>query len=417
MKYLLINHVPFGRGSSPDKFLVGDMWLEDLRAQSNAIRAADMELIVATPLIEKFDVKSSGSFNAVEIRPEDHGFKYEPLPFYISFKLFMQVRSELTARLAEIIKQTDIVHCGYGGHPVALGEIAWPLAAKLNKKRIWIFDGADPFPRMQLHASQEKNPLKRWLKKRAVKHFENFCRRAIADADLVFAHNAAVVERFKDVWNPRCHQFDRSFVTDATLISDDELKQRQQKLLDASQPLKLVAAGRQIKIKATDHILRAMKSAIDRGVKLEFDVMGDGGDLPAFKSLATELKLNDVVRFTGTVPYGAPLFDAWSHAHVMVITNLTAEISRNVLLAMARGLPLVMYANPGTDELIRASGAGFLVPTGDVDALSRALEEAATDRQRLASMCAAGVSAAKKNTLDATHRRRAQLAASLLRRT
>jgi glycosyltransferase involved in cell wall biosynthesis len=100
---------------------------------------------------------------------------------------------------------------------------------------------------------------------------------------------------------------------------------------------------------------------------------------------------------------------------VMVITNLTAEISRNVLLAMARGLPLVMYANPGTDELIRASGAGILVPTGDVDALSKTLEEAARDRERLASMCTAGVSVARKNTLDTTHRRRAELASALLR--
>lgn len=416
MKYLLINHVPFGRGSSPDKFLVGDMWLEDLRAQASAIRAAGMELIVATPLIEKFDVKSSGSFNAIEIRPEDHGFKYKPLPFYISFKQFLKVRTELTARLAEVIRQADIIHCGYGGHPVALGELAWPLAAKLNKARIWIFDGADPFPRMELHANQEKNPLKRWLKKRAVKHFESFCRRAINDADLVFAHNAAVAARFKDVWNPRCHQFDRSFVTDSTLISDAELQDRQNRLRDTTQPLKLVVAGRQIAIKATDHVLRAIKSARDRGVKLELDVMGDGGDLPAFKALATELQLNDVVRFSGTVPYGKPLFDAWSNSHVMVITNLTAEISRNVLLAMSRGLPLVMYSNPGTDELIRQSGAGILVPKADIDALSRAFDQAATDRSVLAEMAACGLATARKNTLDATHRARAELAASLLRK-
>jgi glycosyltransferase involved in cell wall biosynthesis len=142
--------------------------------------------------------------------------------------------------------------------------------------------------------------------------------------------------------------------------------------------------------------------------------MGDGGDLAAFKALATELNLDNVVRFTGTVPYGAPLFDAWSHAHVMVITNLTAEISRNVLLAMSRGLPLVMYSNPGTDELIRQSGAGILVPKSDIDALSRAFEQAATDRPLLSQMAACGLATARKNTLDATHRRRAELAASLL---
>jgi glycosyltransferase involved in cell wall biosynthesis len=125
------------------------------------------------------------------------------------------------------------------------------------------------------------------------------------------------------------------------------------------------------------------------------------------------LALDGVVRFGGTVPYGKPLFDAWAKSHVMVITNLTAEISRNVLLAMARGLPLVMYSNAGTDELIRASGAGVLVPTGNVDALSRAFERVAQDRAALAEMAAKGLATARTKTLDATHRERARLAASL----
>ena len=59
----------------------------------------------------------------------------------------------------------------------------------------------------------------------------------------------------------------------------------------------------------------------------------NGDDLAEFKRLAhDELKLGDAVQFLGTVPYGPALFDAWSSAHLMTITNLTAEISRNVLL-------------------------------------------------------------------------------------
>lgn len=414
VRYLLINHVPFGRGNAPGTFLVGDMWLEDLRAQADAIRDAGMELTVATPMVEQLDLKASGSFNAVEIRPEDHGFRYEPLPFYISMKQFLRTRAALTARIAEVIASADIVQMGYGGHPVALGELAWPIARKHQKKTIWVFDGADPFPRLELHARQQKNFIKRLAQQWLVKRFAKMCRDAVMHADLVFAHNAAVVERFKDVWEPRrCHAFDRSFVTDATLISDAELTQRRQRLLDPTSPLRLVVAGRQIKIKATDHVLRAMREAIDRGAKLELNVMGDGDDLPAFKQLAASLQLDPHVRFSGTVPYGKPLFDAWSDAHVMVITNLTAEISRNVLLAMARGLPLIMYANPGTDELIRKSGAGLLVPNGDVDKLTDALLDAASNRGVLSEMAAKGLAFARDNTLNSTHRRRAQLAASL----
>jgi glycosyltransferase involved in cell wall biosynthesis len=414
MRYLLINHVPFGRGTSDGRYVVGDMWLEDLAAQARAIREAGMTLVVATPMVEKLQTKGSGSFNVIEITPREHGFEYEPLPFYISMKQFLLTKSKVIERLAQVIRDADVVQIGYGGHPVALGEIALPLARKMNKRVIWVFDGADPFPRLELHAKQQKNPVKRWLQSTLVKRFAGTCREAVKNSDLVFAHNAAVVERFKDVWDERrCHAFDRSFVTDEILLSDADLAERQRRLLDASRPLRLVAAGRQIAIKATDHVLRALKQARDRGARLELDVLGEGDDLARFKALATELALDDVVRFGGTVPYGKPLFDAWSAAHVMVITNLTAEISRNVLLSMARGLPLIMYANAGTDELIRASGAGVLVPTGDVDALARAFEQAASDRAALAAQAAKGLATARTKTLDATHRKRAQLAASL----
>ena len=414
MKYLLINHVPFGRGSAPGRFVVGDMWLEDLRAQAKGINDAGMQLTVATPLMDKLEITTSGSFNSIEINPADHGFAYAPLPFYISFKQYLKTKLKVVAALTDAIRNTDIMQAGYGGHPIALGEIAWPIAGRLSRKRIWVFDGRRSVSALQLHADQEKNAIKRALKQISVRRFEKFCAKAVRSADLVFAHNAAVIERFKSDWNDRCHQFDRSFVTDQTLLTDQELHDRQRSLTDVTQPLRLVVAGRQIAIKATDHVLRAMKKARDNGANLTLEVMGDGDDLPRFKSLAAELNLSDVVHFAGTVPYGKPLFDAWSKAHVMVITNLTAEISRNTLLAMARGLPLIMYANPGTDDLLRESGAGTIVPKGDIAALAKAFEHAAANRPALADMAARGLAAASLNTLDATHRKRAQLAASLL---
>jgi hypothetical protein len=117
------------------------------------------------------------------------------------------------------------------------GQVAWPIAGRLGRRRIWVFDGADPFPRLELHARQERNPLKRWAKQYRVRRFGRFCRDAMRDADLVFAHNVAVVERFKDVWSERCHMFDRSFVTDQILIDQADLSQRQRTLLDPARPL------------------------------------------------------------------------------------------------------------------------------------------------------------------------------------
>src|SRR3954471_16746790 len=108
MQYLLINHVPLGRGSAADRFVVGDMWLEDLRAQARALTAAGMKLVVATPLVDKLELGPSGSFNPVEILPQDHGFESQPLPFFISMKQFLLVKNKLISRLDEVITGADI---------------------------------------------------------------------------------------------------------------------------------------------------------------------------------------------------------------------------------------------------------------------------------------------------------------------
>ena len=220
MRYLLVNHVPFGAGSAPDLFRVGDLFLQDLRAQAQALQCLGFHLTVAVPLVSELGAMSGGSFNTVEMNPADCGFEYVPLPRYQSLKQFRAARRELNSALQTAISGADVVQMDYGGHPFMLGQVAWPIATRLNKKRIWLFDGADPFPRLELDAAKEPNPIKRFAKKIATKRKIRFCRDAIRQADLVFAHNAAVVERFKDVWNDRCHQFDRSFVTSEILVAD-----------------------------------------------------------------------------------------------------------------------------------------------------------------------------------------------------
>jgi glycosyltransferase involved in cell wall biosynthesis len=412
MKYLLVNHLSFGRGSAAGRYVVSDMWLEDLRAQTQALRNAGMSLVVATPLVDK--INASGSSASVEIDPKEMGFDYVPLPDYKSMKQYLRVRRHLRKVLEGALRNAIIVQCGYGGHPVPLGSVVWPIAQRLGTKRIWIFDGGDPFPQWEFHARTIKNPIKRWGRLIQLRRFQAFCRRAITDANVVFAHNNAVVQRFKDAWNDRCHQFHRTFVTDEMTISDAELAERQKRIRDASQPLRLVAAGRQIAIKGTDQLLRALRGAVDKGANLQLDILGGGEDLPRFQSLAGELGLNGRANFVGSVPYGQPLFDEWSKRHVMVVTNLTSEFSRNLLLAMARGLPLITYSNPG-DGLVEPNGAGIIVPMGDIGRLTDALLAADRDRDRLAELAGRALLLARETTLQGCHQRRAQLAAAALK--
>lgn len=411
MRYLLVNHVPFGRGSAPDRLRIGDLWLEDLRAQARAIRPHGT-LLVAAPFVDQLDAATSASFNVVEIDPREVGFEFFPLPRYVSMDDYRRVRRDLKQRLAAAVDAATVVQADSGGYPFALGAIVWPIAGRAKRRRIWLFDGADPFPRLELAARQEPDLLKRAAKHLLVAWFARFCRRAIAAADLVFTHNSSVVERFRSVWSERCHAFDRSFVTDDNLLTDAESAAAEARLREPG-PLRLVAAGRQIAIKATDHVIEAMALARERGAACTLDVYGDGEDLESFQKAARDVGLAEQVRFRGRVAYGAPLFAEWARGQVMVITNLTAETSRNVLLGAARGLPLVMYRNAGADALVEPRGAAWLVPAGDVPALADALVRAQRDRDGLVALARAGRKLASETTLDACHRRRAELAAAL----
>lgn len=413
MNYLLVNYVPLGKGSSPNRLLIGDMWLEDLRAQAKAWQPYG-RLGLASPLVNKLTLENSGSFNLVEIDPNREGFDFFPLPSYNSLSTLVKTLAELKYKLHKACQWSSIVQADYNGHPTSLGQIVWSIAKKQGKNLIWVFDGADPFPRMEQFAAQETNPIKRIIKKNRVVNFDKFCRQAIGEADLVFTHNAAVVERFKEVWGEHCYSFDRSFVTEEILISEDQAILRQKRLLDTSQPLKLVVAGRQTHIKATDHVIKAMARALQCGANLELDIIGDGDALENYKQLAQELNIAERVHFVGSLPYGQSLFDVLEKAQILLITNLTAEISRNVLLGMARGLGLILYRNPGTDALIENHNAGLLVPSGDIDALSNVLFEADKNRKHLTELIPNGLNLARSNTLQQTHRCRAELAVNSL---
>lgn len=412
MNYLIINHIPFGKSTHPDSFTVGAMWLEDIRATVHAMRQVGLHLIIATPLFEQLSVAQSGSFNLVEINPQTEGFDYYPLPQFTNFREYLKKRAALRTALKLVIAQADVIQADYGGHPVSMGQEAWDLAK--DKKRIWNFDGADPFPRLELQVTQEHNIFKKTGKYLWVKQFAKFCRRAMQEADIVFAHNESVKLRFAEVWNEqKCHLFHRTFVTDNILISQAQWHARQQNLFNLDRPIRLVAAGRQIFIKGTDHVLKAMAQARQQGAALEFVVMGEGENLAQFKQLAAQLNLTQYVQFLGQVPYGEPLFNIWAECDVMVITNLTAEISRNVFLSMARGLPLVIYKNPGTDHLIEENQAGILVETGNIEALAEVFYQITQQRQKLVEIGDHALQLAARYTLDACHRSRAELAKSL----
>jgi glycosyltransferase involved in cell wall biosynthesis len=123
--------------------------------------------------------------------------------------------------------------------------------------------------------------------------------------------------------------------------------------------------------------------ALPRGAKLV--LVGDGEDRASLKTLATRLGRTDDVHFTGQrldVPAVLGALDAYVHP------ALVEGLGIAVLEAMAVGLPVIASATGGIPEFVRDGETGWLVPPGDVGALTAAMARAA--REPNAAMANAG---------------------------
>jgi glycosyltransferase involved in cell wall biosynthesis len=108
-------------------------------------------------------------------------------------------------------------------------------------------------------------------------------------------------------------------------------------------------------------------------------LLGTGDRGKALEELAKCLGIADRVIFLGERPLG-DLASVYSAADVSVLPSLGAESFGLVLAeSLACGTPVIASDLPGTREVL-SGGGGWLVPPGDLRALTRTLEKVLTMR-------------------------------------
>ncbi|MGQ0715227.1 MAG: glycosyltransferase family 4 protein [Gemmatimonadaceae bacterium] len=128
--------------------------------------------------------------------------------------------------------------------------------------------------------------------------------------------------------------------------------------------------GRLKRYKQVDVILRAFARLADPRATL--DIAGPGDDRPRLEQLARSLDLGHRVRFLGFVPEAQKLMllrSAWA----LVFTSPKEGWGITNLEAAACGTPVLASDSPGLRDSVRHGETGYLVPHGDVSALSAAM--------------------------------------------
>lgn len=134
------------------------------------------------------------------------------------------------------------------------------------------------------------------------------------------------------------------------------------------------------------HALLLEAVAQCREVPLTVLLAGDGRLRADIQELAERLAIQDRVRFLGQRE-DIPLIIASSTA--TVLTSQREGLPRSTMESLAMGVPAIGTDIRGIRDLL-SDGCGILVPSGDPQALARALEWAAQNPVRMRSMGAIG---------------------------
>lgn len=128
--------------------------------------------------------------------------------------------------------------------------------------------------------------------------------------------------------------------------------------------------------KAQWDLLRATRLVRERLGDVRVLVVGEGAMRPRLETLARELGVDDVVRFTGfrdDVVEVMALFDCF------VMSSVLEGLGTAIMDAQAMGLPVVATDTGGIPDVVEDGVTGLLVPPGAPDALAAALVRMLTD--------------------------------------
>ena len=133
----------------------------------------------------------------------------------------------------------------------------------------------------------------------------------------------------------------------------------------------ILFVGQVIRGKGVDLMLKALSRLSG---DWQATIVGEGNHLDACKALAEQLGIANRVRFTGWVPH-AELDDYYRSARLLVVPSRWPEPFGMVgIEAMARGRPVVAFANGGIPDWLDHGNTGLLVPEGDLAGMTSSIQ-------------------------------------------
>jgi glycosyltransferase involved in cell wall biosynthesis len=145
--------------------------------------------------------------------------------------------------------------------------------------------------------------------------------------------------------------------------------------------------GRMTGVKRTDDVLLGLKGLRERGVDAGLCLVGDGPDREHVERRAHEL---GIARHCFYLGYQDDVSDWYAAFDAFVLPSANEGTPVSAIEALAAGRPVVASRVGGVPDVVRDGQDGFLVESGDVEALADRLAELAADAELRRRMGDAG---------------------------
>jgi len=149
---------------------------------------------------------------------------------------------------------------------------------------------------------------------------------------------------------------------------------------------RLVCVGRLCEQKGHLVLVHAAARLAEEGVEFELVLAGDGELRPEVEALASQLGVRDRLRITGWIG-NEQVRDEILGGRALVLPSFAEGLPVVIMEALALGRPVISTYIAGIPELVVPDVSGWLVPSGDVGALTAAMRDAlAASVDRLTTM-------------------------------
>ena len=332
-------------------------------------------------------------------RADGPGVRFHDLPDYLGPWQYLQRFPQLRRRVRQAINEVDTLLLRVPG---AIGQLVWreirgsgrPYALEV------VADPWDMFSPGAVPSIVRPFVRRVWSRK-----LRDMCREAPV---VSYVTRAALQKRYPPgpgSWVTHVSDVDLA----SGLVDGEGLQARSERLMNwlssqGTTRLRIGFLGALAQMyKAPEVLLQAVADCVRNGLNLEVALVGDGKFRGGMENLARELGLGDRARFLGALPPGEAIWRFLDQVDLFVLPSRQEGLPRAMVEAMARGCPCIGSEVGGIPELLPPED---LVPPGDVEALTRKIQEVLAKPDRMAEMARRNRDTARQFDPDVLEQRR-----------